>query len=49
MIDQGWPQEESFFVPRQASPPPVDDQLGAFVDSKLDIAFDLPLVFGLSG
>ena len=31
---------------RKAPAPPVDDQLGALIDSQLDIAFDLLLVFG---
>src|SRR6478672_8186827 len=41
VIDQGRPQEKSLLMARQAPAPPVDDQLGALVDSQLDIAFNL--------
>src|ERR1700756_117865 len=46
VIDQGRPQEKALLMARQAPAPPVDDQLGALVDSQLDIAFNLLLVFG---
>src|SRR5580658_3501344 len=46
VIDQTWPQEEPLLMTRQAPASPVDDQLSALVDSQLDVAFDLLLVFG---
>jgi hypothetical protein len=44
VIDQGRPQEKSLLMARQAPAPPVDDQLGALVDSQLDIAFNLQFI-----
>src|SRR5215469_6707806 len=44
VVDQGRPQEKTLLMARQAPAPPVDDQLGALVDSELDIAFNFFLV-----
>ncbi len=46
MINQGRPQEEAVLVAFQRAAAAVDDQLGAFVDGHLNIAFDFLPVRG---
>ena len=40
MVEQRGSDEEAFFVPLEAEPAAVDDQLGAFIDPQLDIVLD---------
>jgi hypothetical protein len=44
MVEQGWPNEVTFFMSLKLEPASINNQLAAFINAGLDPAFDLRLV-----
>ena len=44
MVEQGWPNEVTFFMSLKLEPASIDNQLAAFINAGLDPALNLRLM-----